>query len=438
MLIFSKYLREYTIGEYHVFYSMISDYIILVHHASLSFIEDGKLTPTLLKNNHPNLYNEFVLRSMVVDESVSELKQLVDKWKNEDNNPTEAKITVLPTLQCNLRCWYCYENHSGKTRMDSNIIERITKHIDKTYAIPSIRKLTLDFFGGEPLLYFSTCIYPLIEEARVLSKLHNKRLGISFTTNGVLLTKEICKFLKKENNPVSLQITLDGDKEHHDAIRHLSNGKGTFDIICNNILIAVAHGIYVSVRFNYTKDNHKSFTNILSVFENLHSEQKRFIDFSFHKVWQEPASEQVESHIQSTKDQYIDHNFETNVSVLLGDTSRCYADTSHDIVVNYNGQIYKCTAREFNEQNSDGTLCSDGSVLWNSHNKLRDKLRYGTEFCYTCQIFPICHGGCSQNKIEREDLNQCIFEYTEQDKERIVKARVETLLRHRIHSIIST
>ena len=41
--------------------------------------------------------------------------------------------------------------------------------------------------------------------------------------------------LENLNRPISFQITLDGNKEMHDAVRHTKTGKSTFHIIINNI-----------------------------------------------------------------------------------------------------------------------------------------------------------------------------------------------------------
>jgi len=42
-------------------------------------------------------------------------------------------------------------------------------------------------------------------------------------------------------------------------------------------------------------------------------------------------------------------------------------------------------------------------------------------------IFPICHGGCSQDKMESGN-NTCVKNYTEEDKKHIIIKRLKSLL----------
>lgn len=53
------------------------------------------------------------------------------------------------------------------------------------------------------------------------------------TTNGTLLNKEIIKFLVENN--IFITVSLDGPKNMHDRYRIFPNGRGTYDIIINNL-----------------------------------------------------------------------------------------------------------------------------------------------------------------------------------------------------------
>ena len=63
------------------------------------------------------------------------------------------RLTIIPTLDCNLKCWYCYENHI-KSKMADDVVSRIELFVDKLCSQRKIRILHIDWFGGEPLLYF--------------------------------------------------------------------------------------------------------------------------------------------------------------------------------------------------------------------------------------------------------------------------------------------
>ena len=53
------------------------------------------------------------------------------------------------------------------------------------------------------------------------------------TTNGTLMTEDVIEFLVKYE--FNLMISLDGDKKSHDINRRFKTGKGSFDIILENL-----------------------------------------------------------------------------------------------------------------------------------------------------------------------------------------------------------
>lgn len=122
-----------------------------------------------------------------------------------------------------------------------------------------------------------------------------------------------------------------------------------------------------------------------------------------------------------------------NIPIRWGSSSRCYADNPNDVVINHNGDIYKCTARDFTKERVEGKLQGNGNIQWNNRNLSRYDLMYGTSFCQRCKIFPICRGGCSQNRLESSgEPTSCFYNYTEEQKEDIVRSRVIELLKQHI------
>lgn len=49
--------------------------------------------------------------------------------------------------------------------------------------------------------------------------------------------------------------------------------------------------------------------------------------------------------------------------------SRCYGDHANHFIVNYNGDLYKCSARDFTKENREGVLTSDGDLEWNEKGR---------------------------------------------------------------------
>lgn len=196
----------------------------------------------------------FLANGMIVDDEVDEYSALREKWfaaAQSDN----FMLIINPTLQCNFRCWYCYENHEGHTTMNDDTLQRVLKAIDRL--IYSHTNVSIGFFGGEPLLRYDTIVKPIIEHSTEYAGHLNKEITFSFTTNGYLLDDEQAEFFKN-HNVQSFQITLDGGKKFHDKVRY-SGQRGSYDKIIKNIEILLSQQLPVLLRLNVTKDNIASF-----------------------------------------------------------------------------------------------------------------------------------------------------------------------------------
>jgi uncharacterized protein len=425
----SKYTRYYILDNIHILYNMISDCTIALENDIFLIFYENRHNLEAICSIKPDLYAALERCNIVVDSGICEETSLVESWHRSDLNPENIKLTILPTLQCNLRCWYCYEDHNNSSKLDRETTIGIQNLIKRVVVAPHLKKLNLDFFGGEPLMFFGDKVAPIIMYANAVCAENNKRLGISFTSNGTLLTDEVCSVLADTSANVSFQITLDGDKERHNQVRHLSNNVPTYDMIIGNIKRAIKNGFYVSVRFNYTHKNYSTYASVMADFDDLIECEKPFIDFSFHKVWQEMRSSEMESTIFDTIHQYAASGYSVNMPNSFGNKDRCYADSPNNLIINHNGDVYKCTARDFTPESKEGSLQSDGTIIWNERYRHRMTLIYGTTVCQQCEIFPICNCGCSQNRIEcHSNAGECPLGYSLERKENFVRDRVYALL----------
>src|SRR6476659_3478010 len=98
-------------------------------------------------------------------------------------SPRLLHLILMPTEQCNFRCLYCYEDFSAG-QMKRSVIEAVKALLARR--ITSLDLLSLEWFGGEPLL-----AWPIIVEiqkcALDLAQGHPEvRLVSSMTTNGYL------------------------------------------------------------------------------------------------------------------------------------------------------------------------------------------------------------------------------------------------------------
>ena len=79
----------------------------------------------------------------------------------------------------------------------------------------------------------------------------------------------------------------------------------------------------------------------------------------------------------------------------------------------------------------DGYLTAEGSIKWenNSNEERLIKRLNSTVSCKTCRIQPLCNGGCSQNTLRCNYSDNCLFDMSEEQKDRIVLDRFAMHLR---------
>ncbi len=137
-------------------------------------------------------------------------------------------VTLLPTLACNLACTYCVQKDTPVgERMDEATEEAAVAFALARVDAAGSRRLTVSYIGGEPLTRKDL----LLRTAARFGEGMRARGGTfdwELTTNGVGLRPELVSALLAQG-PGTIKVTLDGDRETHDAGRVRRNGAGTFD-----------------------------------------------------------------------------------------------------------------------------------------------------------------------------------------------------------------
>lgn len=314
---------------------------------------------------------------------------------------SKYRMTIMPTQNCNLNCWYCYEKHTD-SQMSGDIMDRIERYTENLFQSRHIREFMLDWLGGEPLMYFDEVVYPLSGRLLELTKRYGIQFSNSITTNGVLIDQQrIEKF--KDIGLNGLQITIDGNRACHDKSRIGKDKKGTYDTIIRNInsshrSLPEAH---ISVRTNYAN---KTLENIHEMIEDI--DPTPYISFFLQRIWQnkenpeeaEEALDAVRKLVNARGNVYEDRYYS------YGKGHHCYADSYNQVVINFDGQLYKCTARNFDEKTTVGFLDSEGYAHWNSrfYNRFQ-RIPFDNEKCRACPIVPVCLGACSQKMWDDPD-----------------------------------
>src|SRR5919202_67349 len=136
-------------------------------------------------------------------------------------------------------------------------LECILREIDAR----GLHTLHVHYFGGEPTTRKDYCL----RTAEVLSSAMKARGGTfrwEMTTNGIQLDVDFAKQMESFGSGV-FKVTLDGDKETHDRMRVYRDGRGSFDVIFDNVVALARAGCKVYVTGHFFPDQAASFEKLL-------------------------------------------------------------------------------------------------------------------------------------------------------------------------------
>ena len=261
-------------------------------------------------------------------------------------------------MNCNFKCWYCYEQHKPSMMSDDDN-KAIVKFVKTEAKAKNVKEIMLDWFGGEPLLRFNQTIYPIAKEIANWCKENDFAFTNAITTNGSLITEDMAK-MRDETGLRQFQITLDGGKDEHNKTKSSPAMKDSYSVTVKNIhtLCRVINNPHIELRINYTKENIDSAFTILDDFDER---IRHFITISPHIVWQKSGdAEALKDKVQALRAKAEEKGYNVSKQNLLLKCATCYIDNMEQFVINYDMNVYKCTARDFCERYSIGRINGDG------------------------------------------------------------------------------
>lgn len=155
--------------------------------------------------------------------------------------------TILPTLRCNARCTYCYEQGREQGTMTPEIVEQTIRFILDTRRAD---KVNFTWFGGEPLLGEET-IDRICEGMR--------QAGASYSSfvvsNGSLITPRVAAKMKEIWNVKKIQISVDGAESDYIRRKRYASYHDYYHAVMKSVGELSEAGIHVSVRCNVDENN---------------------------------------------------------------------------------------------------------------------------------------------------------------------------------------
>ena len=347
-----------------------------------------------------------VNKSFLIPEEHNELEVIRMRNMSRRFKELSQHVIIMPTLDCNFACTYCYETRK-KGFMSEEIINGLInwgKHV-----APDYKLLNFSWFGGEPFLDFSI-IERVNSEMKKICEETDCAFNSSATTNGYLITDEVIKKID-ELNLRSFQITVDGTAESHNKYRPLRNGDGTFDVVFNNIIKILEHTqAAVSLRVNVDNRNYEEVKKLIDMIpDKCKTERLRMY---FRKIHGSPNPDaEYNQNIAANSldnDKYVGlfkYALESGLYIKyhIYSVSDIYCDSciKNSFVLSPEGDLYKCTIESETGQKV-GTLNAEGEMEIDAyrHAKWMSYVPGDDEKCRECKFLPMCQGGCRFSRLQ--------------------------------------
>lgn len=342
-------------GVYRLKCSKVDDVIVTGEHPMLTWdcrwvkVKDLKNNDVLLMTRKVD--NEFKIEVSTIN-SIEELDIEMDVYNFETFKHTYVANGLLTHN--------CYQFNKTDMRMS---FETAKKFIDNLladnygyinrYNSPAI---ILEFIGGEPLLeieltrkiyeYFLDQCYELNHPWFTLHR-------VSICSNGLqYFDEEVQDFFKEYAGNISFNISIDGNKELHDACRIQPNGEGSYDVD----MLALNH-------FNkhYTAERNSKMTlapsNISHLFDSVvdfinHDMKCINLNCVFEEGWDQNTAKIEYEQLKKLADYILDNDLENLYIAIFNerqeDMQSKYSDGNFCgglgsmLALRPNGQFYPC------------------------------------------------------------------------------------------------
>ncbi len=309
---------------------------------------------------------------------------------------------------CNLRCRYCFA-HQGSFGGERELMPSEVGRAAVDFLLQGSggrHNLEVDFFGGEPLLNFST-VKDTIEYGERRAAEEGKVIHFTLTTNATLLNDSSVAYLREKQ--VSLILSLDGRSEVHDRMR----GKGTHATALagiRRILAGYPEADYY-LRGTYTRHN-LDFT----------ADARHFLEGGFRRFSLEPVvgldedytlreedlpmlcaqyEELAETYLnhQRAGDPFVFFHFQLDLAggPCLSKRLRGCGAGSEYLAVTPRGDLYPCHQFVGRKEFLLGNLAEGGVTRSDLVSVFHKNHVLAKTACRACWARYLCGGGCHAN-----------------------------------------
>ena len=224
----------------------------------------------------------------------------------------------------------CYQINKGVRAMKfetaKKLIDMLLTGDDKLAGYVDVKTspaIIIEFIGGEPFLQIDLieqiCDY-FVDKAIELEHPWADKFAISICSNGVLYFNEkVQHFLNKYRRKLSFSITIDGNKELHDACRVFPNGEPSYDLAVAGAMDWVKRGNYMGSKITIAPENLPYlYDAILHMVELGYDEINANV--VYENVWKPEHAPQYYEQLIKIANYFIDNNLVEDYYLALFDS----------------------------------------------------------------------------------------------------------------------
>ena len=378
----------------------------------LIFLSIEEYAEFCASNTHSDLVKILIKKWFVVPEEHNDAqlsRQIKQFLSAVVYNNTDAPIrifTILPTTDCNARCFYCFELGRSRKDMSEQTAADVAEYIIRSSK--GVDRIRLRWFGGEPL-YNSKAIDIICSKLREA----NVNFYSNFVSNGYLFDDEAVKKGKEIWNINDVQITLDGTEEIYNRCKAFiyRDGRSAFKVVTDNIERLLKADVGVKIRMNMDAHNEEDLYKLADYLTERFGGYKKFL-YYVHLLFEDSGKVQMERndferHQMIRKffdfEDYIrsKQKFPLRTVKMLIQYHQCMADDPTTTIISPDGELGRC------EHYSDTDFW--GSIYSNKINQdvVDDfkRVKYLGNTCDTCEMYPMCMQliRCAQTISDRCD-----------------------------------
>ena len=404
--------------------------------------EEAELLETLPAPYAPameQLVTEHYLVPQNFDEyrSVNQLRKILQSRETGD---AINHYVILPTTFCNAHCFYCYESDYPRIHMSEETASKLIDYIDEHR---QGKDVTLDWFGGEPLVG--------MKRIDQISQSLKER-GISFTSamisNGYLFDEAVVEKSASLWNLKRIQITLDGTEEVYNRVKAYANVKDNpFQRVLRNVDLLLDRQIYVNIRLNIDFYNKDDIHSLIESFGERYAGNKYFavyLNMLFNHQGYEPVHhseddrfalmEIIDAYNERIKELNLGHERKEKIPSLA--FSQCMADNAHTVEIQPDGSFCRCEHESVLDSYgsiTEGILDPKKPLVW------KENIERSAD-CPQCKVYPACFllrrcmnadAPClerirlKRHKVHEEYLRSVYKKYLEDEKNERVQSPCE-------------